>query len=374
MLPDHGNCFSFIAHPFLVSLGDTTQRGRLLYLAQRIIKGKTRYFISESFKDGDYCRSSDLFDLGTSPAKYIVYPGGNAYYIDEVVEDRLCSLGVKAHVDDMEDMFWPFVKPEIRRVLESSRERAKARRKRMSIKPHEEEHIRTQVAEFDKRRIHYLRCGRIDQGWIGRMPVQLYKWAFGTSRDEIEQRFMKMECCLKASELKSYTYVIFDLQRFFTESSAKKMPQALDQNRVDKHFVEELCALNSDASFWAGDEVGDFLHPYLIRYLIMFFDYDYGQDSFWRDYIKGFMNARRSWRAPARKSTVTFEQASTIFGVKEDVLRTMTKRSLVRLYRRMAQKLHPDKGGSHEKFIQLTEAYQKLLKSKGETPRWFTKR
>jgi len=345
-----------------------------LYLAQRIIKGKARYFISESFKDGDCFRSSDLFDLGTNPAKYIVYPGGNAYYIDEVVEDRLCSLGVKVDADDMEDIFWPFLKPEIRRVLELTRERAKARRKRVSIKPEEEAKIRTQVSEFDKRRVHYLRCGRMDQGSIERMPVHLYKSLFRRSRDEIEQHFMKMECCLKASELKSYTYVIFNLQRFFTESWAKTMPQGLDQNRVDKHFLEELCRLNRGASFWAGEDVADFLHRYLIRYLIMFFDYDFGPDSFLRDYIKKFMNARRSWRAPATKSTVTFEQASIIFGVKEDILRTMTKRSLVRLYRRMAQKLHPDKGGSHEKFIQLTEAYQKILKSKGETPRWSTKR
>ncbi len=345
-----------------------------MYLAQRIIEGKARFFISESFKDGDCFKNSDLFDLGTNPANYIVYPGGNAYYIDEVVEDRLCSLGVKADVDDMEDIFWPFLKPDIRRALELTRERAKARRKRIKIKPEEEAQIRTQVSEFDKRRVHYLRCGRMDQGSIGRMPVHLYKSFFRRSRDEIEQRFVKMECRLKASELKSYTYVIFDLQRFFTESIAKTMPQGLDQNKVDKHFLEELCRLNSDASFWAGEDVPDFLHRYLIRYLIMFFDYDYDPDFSLRDYIKKFINKRRSWRSPAQKSTVTFKQASTIFGVKEDVLRTMTKRSLVRLYRRMAQKLHPDKGGSHEEFVELNEAYQKILRSKGETPRWSTKR
>jgi len=111
------------------------------------------------------------------------------------------------------------------------------------------------------------------------MPVHLYKSFFRRSRDEIEQHFMKMECRLKASELKSYTYVIFDLQRFFTESWAKTMPQGLDQNRVDKHFLEELCRLNTDASFWAGEDVADFLHRYLIRYLIMFFDYDYQETN-----------------------------------------------------------------------------------------------
>ncbi len=350
------------------------KKGKLLYLAQRIMKGKARYFISESFKDGDCFRSSDLFDLGTNPAKYIVYPGGNAYYIDEVVEDRLCSLGVKVDVDDMEDIFWPFLKPEIRRVLECFRQRAEARAPREAINAEQQEKLWMQVSEFDKRRVHYLRCGSIDQGSIGRMPVKLFKWVVGKSRDEIEQNFIEMEKSLNPSELKTYAYVIFDLQRFFLETIAKKMPQGLDQNKVDRYFLEEICRLNRDCSFWAGEACGDFLHEHLVRYVVMFFDNDYGPDTFWHDYVKKFMNARRSWRAPATKSTVTFEQASTIFGVKEDVLRTMTKRSLVRLYRRMAHKLHPDKGGSHEKFIQLTEAYQKILKSRVETPRWSTKR
>jgi len=41
--------------------------------------------------------------------------------------------------------------------------------------------------------------------------------------------------------------------------------------------------------------------------------------------------------------------------------------------RRVAKKLHPDKGGTHDRFIRLTEAYHELLRSKGETPRWSTK-
>ena len=345
-----------------------------MYLAKHRIKGRLHYFIRESYEEDGCYRSRELFSLGTNPARYIVYPGGNAFYIDEVVEDKLCLLGVKAGVDEIEDVFWPFIKPEVRRVLECFRQRAKARRKRIKMAPVEAEQIRREVREFDKRRIHYLRSGRMDQGTIGRMPIQLYKWLAGKSRDEIEQRFMKMEQYLKPRELKNYVFVIFNLQRFFTESWAKQMPQGLDQNKIDKHFLEEICRLDSDASFWGKEEDQDSLHEYLIRYVIMFFDQEYGPDSLLQDYIREFMDARRKWRMPPGRSSVTLEEASTIFGVTKDVLKTMTKRSLVRLYRRMAKKVHPDKGGTSREFVQLTEAYHSLLKRKAKGRRWYTKR
>jgi len=336
-----------------------------LYLAQQRIRGKIHYFIRESFKDGDDFKSRNLFHLHTNPARHIIYPGGNAYYIDSVVEETLYSLGVTPSADEMDDIFWPFLRPEIRRAVGSFREKARARRTRVAIKPEEEESIRTHVSEFDKRRIHYLRWGQIDQGRLGQMPGKLLKGLVGKSRDEIEQRFVNMEQCLKPFEIKTYAYVIFDLQRFFSETCAKKMPQGLDQDKVDRHFLEEICRLNRDACFWAGEKVGDALHEYLIRYVVMFFDNDYGPDSSWQDYVREFTNARRFRRAPAGKPSVTIDEASTLFGVKKEALSTMTKRGLTRLYRRMAQKLHPDKGGEHEKFIRLTEAYQEILKRKG---------
>ncbi len=63
-----------------------------MYFALKTIKGGTRYFIRESYRDGKCLRSRDLFDLGTDPSQYIVYPGGNAFYIDETVDDRLRAL------------------------------------------------------------------------------------------------------------------------------------------------------------------------------------------------------------------------------------------------------------------------------------------
>jgi DnaJ-class molecular chaperone len=42
----------------------------------------------------------------------------------------------------------------------------------------------------------------------------------------------------------------------------------------------------------------------------------------------------------------------------------MSRHGLARLYRRRAQKMHPDKGGDNDKFIKLTQAYHDLLKTK----------
>jgi curved DNA-binding protein CbpA len=42
----------------------------------------------------------------------------------------------------------------------------------------------------------------------------------------------------------------------------------------------------------------------------------------------------------------------------------MTREQQNRLYRKKAMKLHPDGGGDHELFIELTEIYNELLRTK----------
>jgi DnaJ-class molecular chaperone len=58
------------------------------------------------------------------------------------------------------------------------------------------------------------------------------------------------------------------------------------------------------------------------------------------------------------------EEMAAIFGKSRDVLKKMNRRDLWRLYRRRAQELHPDKGGDHERFVKLNEAYQRLVRIK----------
>jgi hypothetical protein len=74
--------------------------------------------------------SRDLFDLGTDPAEYIIYPGGNAFYIDPVIEDRLDAADVALQDNTLEDIFWRFLDPRIQRALEHFRHREALSRKR----------------------------------------------------------------------------------------------------------------------------------------------------------------------------------------------------------------------------------------------------
>jgi hypothetical protein len=196
------------------------------------------------------------------------------------------------------------------------------------------------------------------------MPFKLFGWLSEKSRDEIEQRFIRMERHLDPSEFKTYTFVIFDLQRFFTQSWAKKIPQGLSQEKLDNHFLEEICRLNCDSCFWAGEEEVGTLHEYLRRYVVMYFDNPFRQDTFLQDHVREFMDARRGWRFPERKREMTLTEASSVFGVAKDILESMSRRSVVRLFRRMAQRLHPDKGGTHEDFVKLADAYRELMRRK----------
>jgi len=335
-----------------------------LYLALKNINGKTRYSIRESYRHEDHFISRDLIDLGADPGSYIVYPGGNSFYIDEVVEDRLTDLGTTADPDELEDIFWRFVHPEIRRVLEPFRSRQK-RHKTSRQKKGREEYLDSQIHTFDKRRMHYLRFGQMDLRNIGRLPSRFFRMLHDKSRDEIEQALMDMETVLVPREYKAYTYAIFNLQKFFYESYAKNTPQMLSTDKVDKHFIEQICRLNTDRFFWAGMKTGDSLHDYLVRYVLMYFDNDFAPRSFIEDYIRQFINSRRDYRPPYKSGASTLKKASTIFGETKEVLKKMNRKNLARLYRRKAQKLHPDKGGDHDKFVNLTQAYHELLKTKG---------
>lgn len=334
-----------------------------MYLAHNKIKGQTHFYIRESYQQDDLFLSRNLIDLGPDPARYIIYPGGNAFYIDEVIEDRIAELGTEADPDELESIFWRFVHPEIRRRLEHFRRRedlhrADRRKRRQDGALGFRAHI------FDKRRVHFLKFGQTDQRNIGRMPPKLFRLLHDKSRDEIEQRFMDMESVLAPREYKTYTYTIFNLQQFFYESFAKDHPQMVSQHEVDKHFIGQICRLNTDPLFWAGIECTNSLHEYLVRYVLMHFDYDYAPGSFMEDYLRHFINSRREYRPPFKSAAVTLKKAGRIFGENREELEKMSRKELTRLYRRMAQELHPDKGGDHDKFVSLTEAYHAVLQTK----------
>ena len=108
----------------------------------------------------------------------------------------------------------------------------------------------------------------------------------------------------------------------------------------------------------------DWLHDYLVRYVLMHFDYDYAPGSFMEDYLRQFINSRREYRPPFKNTAASLKEASSLLGISNADLKKMSHRDLVRLYRRKAQEWHPDKGGDHDKFVSLTEVYHELIKTK----------
>ena len=334
-----------------------------MYLAQKKITGEICYFIRESYPYEHYFLSRDLIDLGPDPGRFIIYPGGNSFYIDEIIENRINELGKKADPDKLEDIFWRFLHPEIRRALEPFRRREKRHQaNRRKNRPQEDPDARVHI--FDKRRTHFLRFGHTDQRNIAHLPQKMFRMLLNKSRDEIEQMFMDMERELAVREYKTYTYVIFDLQQCFYESFARSNPQMLNQDKVDEHFIEQVCRLNTDPFFGAGMPSGNRLNEYLVRYVLMYFDYDYAPGSFMDEYLRQFINSRRDYRPPYRNSNFTLKEACAIFGQSKEELKKMSRKELTRQYRQKAQKLHPDKGGDHDKFVKLTEAYHELLRTK----------
>jgi len=60
------------------------------------------------------------------------------------------------------------------------------------------------------------------------------------------------------------------------------------------------------------------------------------------------------------------EEACRILEIPREGLHRLSPRQLAQHYRKKALECHPDRGGSHERFIQLGQAYKTLLA--GRTP------
>ena len=330
-----------------------------MYMARNTINGKVYYTLRRSIETSHGFISQDIFELGDDPSKFIVYPGGNAYYIAEEVEDALVSSGAFPDGDKLEEVFWPFIKKDIRHAVETFRHRSPDRHRPLTS--NEKSFIQHTMPLFDKRRHHFLKFGEIDPGSMENMPVGLFKGLVNKSRDEIEQKFIQQESRLKRSELKTYLYAALDLQRFFESFMAKRMPQALDQEKVDTFFIKELCQVNT-ALFAAPDMPAPrMLHPALQRYVIMFFDFDYAQSTLLDDFAKRFMNQHRQFHPPPPKTTVSLETSLSNMGLESQRFSTMSPRDLTRHYRKLARRHHPDKGGDTKKFVRLNQAYENLM-------------
>ena len=205
-----------------------------MYLARKRNQGTFHYTIRESYRAGDILRSRDLFDLGADPSRYIVYPGGNSFYIHEEVREALEQKGCEPDDTELDAIFWRFLKPRIRRALESFRDRELSYRRSRRAGSREKGgpyHF------FDRRRLYFLRTGRTQPPGAIRLPSRFFSRLDHKSRDELEQDFIEMERRLHVREVKTYAYSIFDVQSFFKESFAKTIPQILNQAEFDSDLI-----------------------------------------------------------------------------------------------------------------------------------------
>ena len=329
-----------------------------MYLARiRDKQNGFRYFIRQSYAHGNGYRSRDLFDLGDDPARFIVYPGGNGFYIDTMVEDAIGEKGISVCQADLEPVFLPFLKPRIRRVIDGFDRKERNHRPSQTCTPTDAYH------SFDRYRLHFLKLGSVNSRQMGCVPDRFYAGLSGKSRDEIEYGFIEAERALNPREMALYAFQIFDLQRHFNAHYARCHPECLDQERVDRIFIEELCRLNRDPVFWMDEQPDNELQPHLKRYAVIYFDHAFPLRDPFDDFLRRFMNRHRVHRPP-QSIAVSLEESARLFGVSTEVLRKMDCRALTRRYRKLAQQHHPDKGGDQESFIRLSAAYRKLLKRK----------
>lgn len=334
-----------------------------MYLARKEVGPRHHHYVlRESYLNSGIYWSRDLEDLGRDPGRFIVYTSETSFHIDEDLLRRLRDKGVTAPYGDLEELFFPFVDSYIKNRVQPFRNRHKYRSWQPAAESLRNRALRETHA-MDRRRLHFLRLGRTAAETVEKAQP-LYVILLDKSRDEIEQLLLVQEQALPPREYQQYLFAIFDLQRFFPESYARSLPQALNRERLDTLLIEEVCRLAVDSTFWQGFPSFDCLPPYLIRYLIMYFDAAPEESTGWARFAR-FTRSRRSHRSTsaADPGRMSRQQACTVFGLSGEQLAGLRKKDLTRLYRQKAHELHPDKGGDTEQFILLTAAYEELLPS-----------
>ncbi|MCL1981355.1 MAG: hypothetical protein FWG62_09830 [Proteobacteria bacterium] len=331
-----------------------------MYLARKETGPRQyQYALRESYLSGGVFYSREVAELGPDPGRCLVYPDESSFHLDEEFLRRLREQGVSTSYTELEDLFFPFVDPYIKNRLRPFRQRHQYR----NWQPASQSllaRIMTETQAFDRRRIHFLRLGRTSAETIDK-TLAMYIVLLDKSRDEIEQMILEREQLLLPREYQSYLFTIFDLQRFFHESYARSIPQALDRQQLDAVLVEEICRVAVDVEFWQGFPLGNRLPYPLIRYLIMYFDSLPEEPVSWANFGNSARSGRSHRRPMPSAKTVSRHQAFAMFGINAEQLAAMRKQDLTRLYRQKALELHPDHGGDPERFIRLTAAYEELL-------------
>ncbi|MBC8316861.1 MAG: hypothetical protein H8E41_03080 [Desulfobulbaceae bacterium] len=335
-----------------------------LYLARTILSSPYRYSLRVSFWDENEhsYRFREIANLSEDPGIHIIYPNEHCFYVNESLNDLVTEKCGHDFSNELEKLLWPFVTASVKRKMEPFFNRGQGVHS-TPVSKEEKKAIGRDIHIFDKRRLYFLRYGSVDQSRLASMSPRLCRKLLGKSRDEIEQFFIAQEQNLYEQEVKLYLFAAFNLQQHFSESYARSMPNALNEELVDDFFLEAICRLDDDKIFWKGMTAGNSLSPYLARYVIYFFDLSFAHTDPAREYARQFRNSHRQFRWPEKKS-MGEDEISKIFGETADTLRQMNTKDLTSLWRRKAKELHPDIGGEHEEFVRLTAAYKELRRSK----------
>ncbi len=330
-----------------------------MYLAMERESEGVRFFLRHSSKNKDgVWISTDVFDLGSDPEEYVEYIDERVFLISSQIEDALYERGIKYDYADLEEIFWPFIDPVIRqRIDDFGGIRGRGSRKKSRFSREELRQMQGSIHPFDRRRMLFLKFLQINIEPLMGEPLVFLNRLLNKSRDELEQNFKFMEMDLRPWELKAYVYAIFALPGRFSSRLSRFVPDAQDQGLMDDYFIEELCRMNSDPSYLdAGARPVSFvgLHPYLRRYAIRYFDVAFkGAGTAWgREYVSA---------ASSETPSYTQEDNLRVMGMSKREFDSMSEREFVRFYKKQAQRLHPDKGGEHESFIRLKEAFESLL-------------
>lgn len=331
-----------------------------MYLALLNDSRGVRYQLRRSYRvDATSFDYRIVYDLGDNPGRFIE-PFGEGC----VLFDSGLLTAVAAETDDdgdlvLERLLFDFLPPATKRRQKLFPPRTAAHRP-TPISTEEQEEIARQIHLFDRRRLYYLRYGAVDQSRLFRLHEKCCRPLLGQCRDEREYAFTAEEAALEPGLYRQYVYAIFGVQKHFHQSFAPWFPEALAQDEVADRFLEELCRLNGDTSFRQKERAGASLDHHLRRYLIMFFDYRPASRSFLDDFSEAFLAGHRRFRWPEKNPGRSPEKVSEIFATPYAELRRMSGEQLNRLYRKKAMRLHPDLGGDHDLFIELTEAYNDL--------------
>jgi hypothetical protein len=307
-------------------------------------------------------------DLGPDPEEYIEYGGRNSFYFKEVLEETLLAKGARYSDDELEALFKPFLAPDIRRIVEMFQKRDRHPSKWRACTEEVLLRCQNQLHSFDKRRLHYLRFGRVDIGNLEGRPWKFLNILLEKSRDEIEHTLQAMEQELPPHEIRPYLYTALELQTHFRHLLIRNQPVALDPEKVDHFFLEDLCRLNRDEKFFRGVSHADrsFLHPYLVRYLVLYFDHVFDARSVWDGYVEDFMWRHQFYRTPrsAGRISTTEQEACRCLGICPEDFRDMDRHALTRCFRQRAKETHPDTGGDEVAFVEIREAYECLMRRK----------